>query len=745
MVLPMVANPKAYAAFVSYRHTPRDREWAIRMFEALETYQTPKSLQQQGYPARLGKLFRDEDEIPASTDLSDQIRQALATARCSWWSAHPTRPNRNGSGAKSSCSRRWARATASSRCLIAGEPDKPFRRSCYAAASSAPSRMAPPRSNGRSSSRSRPTCGPGRTSWPAKTFERARLRVAAAILGVAYDDLYGREIERQKAHRRRVVGTAAACVLAVAGAGAWYWDSYLRVKIQYCASYGERWGEPFCVGGMSEAGARQQERVYQLKIKGGLPQELTRMNGSLSPASADDYDNLYQSEDWTKEAARFVYEYGKNEALAAVTQYRQTGQQLRRLRYDLNEDRQSGFVYFDRARGEAERQSAEGTILGSSIVAPLEGTNKQRTTIGQHRLRFDGAGYLSERHFERLGGGSASDAQGAYGRAYRYTSAGLVESIRNLDAVGDILVEKTGVAEMRRSYDAAGHLVTASWHSKTGELVLNQDLFARLGLGRDKFGRNVLVEYLGADGKPVLSKDTGAARLTSVYDDRGNEIEEAYSGLDGQPALYKDGFAILRQKYDERGNIIEVALFGVDGMPTLHKEGHAIIRRKYNERGNAIEEAYFGADGKPVLLKDGYAILRQKYDERGNAIEWANFGTDGKPALHKDGYATLRQKYDERGNVVEVALYGVDGMPALHKEGHAVIRRKYDERGNLTEQFVFGAGGQPVLQKDGFAILRQKYDERGNAIEVGLFRCRWQARAAQGWLRYAAPEIRRAR
>jgi hypothetical protein len=40
-----------------------------------------KLLQKQGVPARLGKAFRDEDEIPASTDLSSVIRTALEKSR----------------------------------------------------------------------------------------------------------------------------------------------------------------------------------------------------------------------------------------------------------------------------------------------------------------------------------------------------------------------------------------------------------------------------------------------------------------------------------------------------------------------------------------------------------------------------------------------------------------------------------------------------------------------------------------
>jgi hypothetical protein len=74
----MAKPPSRYAAFISYRHMPRDRQWASRLIHQLETYRTPKPLQKAAYPAKIGTLFRDEDEIAASTDLPEQIKEALA-------------------------------------------------------------------------------------------------------------------------------------------------------------------------------------------------------------------------------------------------------------------------------------------------------------------------------------------------------------------------------------------------------------------------------------------------------------------------------------------------------------------------------------------------------------------------------------------------------------------------------------------------------------------------------------------
>ncbi len=70
-----------YSAFISYRHEAHDRKWAEWLVDALETYRVPKELQNAGYPARLGKVFRDRDELPSSGSLNNQIEEALKVSR----------------------------------------------------------------------------------------------------------------------------------------------------------------------------------------------------------------------------------------------------------------------------------------------------------------------------------------------------------------------------------------------------------------------------------------------------------------------------------------------------------------------------------------------------------------------------------------------------------------------------------------------------------------------------------------
>ena len=72
-----------YKAFLSYSH--KDRFWGRWLLKALETYRIPKHLVGQKtdkgiVPKHLIPIFRDRDDLPATEDLSAEIRDALANS-----------------------------------------------------------------------------------------------------------------------------------------------------------------------------------------------------------------------------------------------------------------------------------------------------------------------------------------------------------------------------------------------------------------------------------------------------------------------------------------------------------------------------------------------------------------------------------------------------------------------------------------------------------------------------------------
>lgn len=70
------AMEKSYIAFISYRHTPLDSAVAKQLHGLIESYTIPHTLR-VGKRRKLGLVFRDKEELAASSDLSQDICKAL--------------------------------------------------------------------------------------------------------------------------------------------------------------------------------------------------------------------------------------------------------------------------------------------------------------------------------------------------------------------------------------------------------------------------------------------------------------------------------------------------------------------------------------------------------------------------------------------------------------------------------------------------------------------------------------------
>lgn len=70
---------RSYIAFISYKHAERDAAIAKQVHTLIENYIIPRSLRQDG--KKLGIVFRDEEELPISSDLTESICTALDASR----------------------------------------------------------------------------------------------------------------------------------------------------------------------------------------------------------------------------------------------------------------------------------------------------------------------------------------------------------------------------------------------------------------------------------------------------------------------------------------------------------------------------------------------------------------------------------------------------------------------------------------------------------------------------------------
>lgn len=197
-----IAEGPRYWAFISYSH--KDAAFGRRLHRRLETYALPQRLagrttKQGALPRRLAPIFRDREELSAASDLSAEVRAALAASRSLVVVCSPD------AAASQWVSREVEvfRALYPDRPILAairdGEPAQ-----CFPAALVVPAG--------------------GQGEPLAADFRRGRdgarlglLKLVAGIAGLGLDKLVQRDAQR---HVRRVTAVTAASLLAVLLMGA---------------------------------------------------------------------------------------------------------------------------------------------------------------------------------------------------------------------------------------------------------------------------------------------------------------------------------------------------------------------------------------------------------------------------------------------------------------------------------------------------------------------------------------------
>ena len=196
-------NEPRYRAFISY--SKHDQNHAKRLHSALETYRVPKGIDaplQQN--RRLGRFFRDDDEMGASVDLGGALRDAIENsenlivicsphAARSRWVNEEIRHFRNSS--------RGDRIFA---VVVDGIPNS----------SDAETNCFPPALVSQTAGAeliSESHAEPLAIDLRKESFQRARIRLVAGLLRISFDSLWQRE--KRRTMRRRAVGAVVSTAL----------------------------------------------------------------------------------------------------------------------------------------------------------------------------------------------------------------------------------------------------------------------------------------------------------------------------------------------------------------------------------------------------------------------------------------------------------------------------------------------------------------------------------------------------
>ncbi len=194
-----------YKAFISYRHTPPDEDVAKKLHTAIETYSVPKDLQRSLGIRKMGRVFRDQEELPLSQDLGSDIRTALEHSEWLIVICSPRYLESKWCNAELDYFIELGKRDHILAVLAEGEPEDAFPQQLrFIEVEGKQVELEPLAADVRGNS----------TAESLKKLNNEKLRILAPMLGVNYDHL------RQRARRRRnriIAGTAAACFALLSG------------------------------------------------------------------------------------------------------------------------------------------------------------------------------------------------------------------------------------------------------------------------------------------------------------------------------------------------------------------------------------------------------------------------------------------------------------------------------------------------------------------------------------------------
>jgi len=217
-----------YVAFISYSGTGDvdgestiEKKVAQKLVHILETYRPPAKLLRDSktVPKKLGRCFRDHDELRATKDLEESLKEALRNTKwlivlCSPRARQSSWVNREVNYFKS-----LGRGEFILPVLVSGDPRTSFPEALWSEGVE-PMPLAPNLADAKSSRASRAS----NDRRILRKLDSEALRLIATMLGVQYDELRQRENEREaKRVRSVVIGLSGlVCVLTALSMGLFF-------------------------------------------------------------------------------------------------------------------------------------------------------------------------------------------------------------------------------------------------------------------------------------------------------------------------------------------------------------------------------------------------------------------------------------------------------------------------------------------------------------------------------------------
>ena len=212
-----------YDAFISYRHTPLDMEFAKKVHAGLETYHVPGPVRKKIGKKKIERVFRDQEELPIGSDLNENIAKALRESEYLIVICSPETPGSYWVAKEIDTFIRLHDRHHILAVLVDGEPDQSFPAQLLTDEAGRPVE---------------PLAADVRGETPKernKKFKTELLRLAAPILGCTFDDL--RQRHRERILKKNIaIAAVSAGIIAAAGAAFGIYNAGVAARMKKLAN-----------------------------------------------------------------------------------------------------------------------------------------------------------------------------------------------------------------------------------------------------------------------------------------------------------------------------------------------------------------------------------------------------------------------------------------------------------------------------------------------------------------------------
>jgi tetratricopeptide (TPR) repeat protein len=198
-----------YRVFLSYSH--KDSKWARWLFRSLETYRVPPRIAghyaSKQLPRRLAPVFQDREELPSAANLTVAVEEALKASESLVVICSPNAAGSHWVNEEILSFKRLGRVERIFCFIVDGEPNAGDDSECF-----------PPallfeldEAGDPGPVRTEPLAADARVQGDGRNI--ARLKLIAGLLGVGYDALRQRDLQRR--HRRMFAVTASSLLVSL--------------------------------------------------------------------------------------------------------------------------------------------------------------------------------------------------------------------------------------------------------------------------------------------------------------------------------------------------------------------------------------------------------------------------------------------------------------------------------------------------------------------------------------------------